>query len=90
MSTKVKFKKGQWLIRIWDKSSGGETDVVKFKKKQDSEDFICLKFFRFKKDKLDYVEEEGLCQYEDERLSMQLRPATEEEIAKFANIIFNL
>lgn len=36
---KKAFKKGQWLIRIWEEENGGETDFVLFEAPSDNPSF---------------------------------------------------
>lgn len=85
----LQFIKGQWLVREWSKECGGEVDFIRFEKEINEKKFSNQRFFRIKNGKvlnLSDVKDYGIAYY-DNRMSIQIRPATESEIQKYAVLI---
>ena len=86
----MEFKKGQWLIRIWENE---DIDLIKFKC-YDGVGFFHYptKFFRINGKKLIYRGEKYSSPdlpLLDSRLSTQLRKPTKKELLKYLKVILN-
>lgn len=90
---KRKFKKGTWLLRKWDKRNGGETDLLcYYGKGETADEFENGNYFRIKNGKNVTEPPQGYndTEYFDERMEIQIRPATKKELKEFAKIIFGI
>ena len=87
----LQFIKGQWLVREWSKECGGEVDFIRFENIINDKEFSYSKFYRIKNGKALNLYDKGLLNYPtpyyDNRMSIQVRPATELEIQKYAVLI---
>lgn len=85
------FTKGQWVVRKWEKEHGGEVDFIRFEKQINHYEFSYSKFYRIKNGKALNLYDKGLLNYPipfyDNRMSIQIRPATKSEIQKYAVLI---
>ncbi len=84
------FKEGEWLIRRWSKECGGETDLVKFGLHISEKKFSYTKFYRMKNYKIKIIADSNsnTIDYYDDRMIVQFRKATKNEINRFAIMIF--
>ena len=89
---KKAFKKGQWLIRIWEEENGGETDFVLFEAPISDKKFYYSKFYRIPWEGVEDLSNEQTVkeiEYEDDRMSLQFRAVTKAEFLKYATIIIS-